>query len=61
VGICEVADCSREVWYMYRNKVVHMICEYHNMELNEGKELKFKNGYVKKRNIRGRKITKVIN
>ena len=50
MGICEVADCNKEVWYMYRGKEIHMICEYHNIDVNEGKKLKFKSGYGKKNN-----------
>ena len=61
MGICNVAGCNKEVWYMYRDYEIHMICEYHNMEVNEGKKLKFKNGYAKKRNIWGRNLTKIIN
>ena len=50
MGICEVAGCNKEVWYMYRGKEIRMICEYHNIDVNEGKKLKFKSGYGKKNN-----------
>jgi hypothetical protein len=36
MGICNVAGCNKEVWYMYRDYEIHMICEYHNIEVNEG-------------------------
>ena len=52
MGICEVADCNKEVWYLYRDKEIHMICEFHNKEVNKGKKIKFKSGYVKKTRIK---------
>jgi hypothetical protein len=52
VGICEVAGCNKEVWYLYRDKEIRMICELHNKEVNKGKKIKFKSGYVKKTRIK---------
>ena len=58
MGICDVAGCNKEVWYMYyHGDEIRMICEYHNMDVNEGKGkiLKFKSGYFKKNNYPGKK------
>ena len=63
MGICDVAGCNKEAWYMYRGDEIHMICENHNMNVNEGKgkELKFKSAYIKKKKYLSDKYIKNIN
>jgi hypothetical protein len=64
MGICDVARCNKEVWYIYYyGDEIHMICENHNMNVNEGKgkELKFKSGYIKKKKYLSDKYIKNIN
>ena len=63
MGICEVADCNKEVWYMYYcGNEIHMVCENHNMDVNEGKEkkLKFKSDYIKRKKYLNDKYIKNI-
>ena len=59
MGICEVGGCNREVWYMYKNKEIRMVCEYHNMDLNEGKKLKFKSDFFRKNNYLSKKYNNI--
>ena len=49
---CEVVDCNKEGLSMYelkKNNSVefHHICEYHDKQAKEGKELNFKESYIK--------------
>lgn len=49
--ICEVVDCDKKGLNRYKLKKnysveFHHICDYHDEEAKEGKELNFKQSYI---------------